>query len=164
MTRSHTRGIFIDRKMSRLHRILTKKEWPILMAKYLQMKSRKLSLIKAQTITLYRKSGVITKRLLGLTFLIHTGMSFQRIIIEKGMLGFKFGEFILTKRLGAFIHRDNKLAKKKQNNSNRWPLKLHLERIKHKKKTTITITFSFITTDVKLIVLLGVFLKKKLLE
>jgi len=104
------------------------------LAKYLKIKSRKLSVIKSEAITLYRKSGVITRHLLGFTFLIHTGMSFQRIVIEKTMLGFKFGEFILTKRLGAFIHRDNKLAKKKAKQLKQIAAKAASRKNKAKKK------------------------------
>jgi ribosomal protein S19 len=36
----------------------------------------------------------------------------QNFSVKPGMVGFKFGEFIRTKRLGAIIHQTGKKAKK----------------------------------------------------
>ena len=113
MARSEKKGIFIDRKLFKLSVILRGKNLIRNMAKYLKIKTRKFSIIQSEAIKLYRKSSKIIIKFVGFTFLIHNGLFFNRIVIDKSMVGFRFGEFVLTKRMGGFIHKENKLAKKK---------------------------------------------------
>jgi len=47
---------------------------------------------------------------------IHTGKKYEQLIISSGMIGYKFGQFILTKLLGYDIHlrgKKKKIKKKK---------------------------------------------------
>jgi len=115
MTRSINRGIFVDKKLYRLSKLLKvdRKKWPYIIANYLKIRTRKIIQIKETAINLYRKSAKISRKFVGYTFNVHTGMHFQRTKITKHMVGFRFGEFVITKRMGAFIHRENKIAKKK---------------------------------------------------
>jgi len=45
---------------------------------------------------------------------IYNGKKFVSIIIRPLMLGLKFGEFALTKKLGSRIHKEGRLSKKKK--------------------------------------------------
>ena len=81
-----------------------------------QKKLRKIRrLLNGMSIQVYKKASVIVKEFLKRKVFIHDGMYFQAVYIDETMIKYKlkFGQFVFTKRLGAYIHRDNKLAKKK---------------------------------------------------
>jgi ribosomal protein S19 len=74
-----------------------------------------LNVLKAKTsYTIYKKSSIIPSIFINKTIDIHDGLFFSKFLVkDESVLGYKFGQFVLTKRGGAFIHKDNKIAKKK---------------------------------------------------
>jgi len=48
---------------------------------------------------IYKKSLYITSKYLGHKCLIYNGRALEKLIISKGMIGYKFGEFINTRRI-----------------------------------------------------------------
>jgi len=125
---------FFDKKIHKLSILLNKQNWPYLLAKYLKIKSYKTSILKNEAIRLFKKNSCINSKLVGFTFQIHNGMYFQRLKITELMVGHKIGEFVLTKRMGAFIHKDNKLAKKKEKQLKQIAAKSAARKNKAKKK------------------------------
>jgi ribosomal protein S19 len=63
---------------------------------------------------LKKKNIVIESYMIGLNFIVYNGKTFFFINIKQNMVGFKIGEFLLTKILGSDIHID----KKKRRNKN----------------------------------------------
>lgn len=61
---------------------------------------------------IWNRSSVITIDFLNKRVLVHNGLRFVSILIREAMLGYKFGEFVITKSLGSKIHS------KKKNNCN----------------------------------------------
>lgn len=60
-------------------------------------------------------SSIITQKFLGFRVLLHLGYKFKSFIIKKKMIGFRFGEFLRTKKGGRQIHLvKNKKEKKKK--------------------------------------------------
>lgn len=61
-------------------------------------------------------SSVINKSFLGFRVLMHLGNKYKSYKITKNMLGFRFGEFLIRKKLGKIIHfskgKKKKLKKK----------------------------------------------------
>jgi ribosomal protein S19 len=47
----------------------------------------------------------------GKTYSVFNGKTFVNLIVTDSMLGFRFGQFVLTKRLGAAIHLKKKTRK-----------------------------------------------------
>jgi len=47
---------------------------------------------------IWSRRSSITSNLVGKTVLVHNGKDFKKLIIKREHLGFKFGEFSLTKR------------------------------------------------------------------
>lgn len=47
---------------------------------------------------IWSRRSAITTRALGKTILIHNGKDFKKVVIKREHLGFKFGEFALTKK------------------------------------------------------------------
>ena len=47
---------------------------------------------------------MVTIEFLNRRVLIYNGLKFISIIIKENMIGHKFGEFVLTKKIGAQIH------------------------------------------------------------
>lgn len=47
---------------------------------------------------IWSRRSAITSNLVGKTVLVHNGKDFKKLIIKREHLGFKFGEFSLTKR------------------------------------------------------------------
>jgi len=56
--------------------------------------------MKAQII--YKKNLYITWKDLNKNFLIYNGKIFQKLFISKEMVGFRFGQFILTRKVVRF--------------------------------------------------------------
>ena len=56
--------------------------------------------MKAQII--YKKNLYITLNDLNKKFLIYNGKSFYKIIISKEMVGYRFGEFVFTRKFFKF--------------------------------------------------------------
>jgi len=44
------------------------------------------------------RNSVITSNLIGKTILVHNGKEFKKIYISREKIGFKFGEFALTRK------------------------------------------------------------------
>jgi ribosomal protein S19 len=64
-------------------------------------------------IKIYNKSLRIKSEWIGEKVFIYNGKVFQRKSIHASMLGYKIGEFVLTKRLGGKIHIKESKKKKK---------------------------------------------------
>lgn len=58
----------------------------------------------AGTSRIYNKASMVTIEFLNRRVLIYNGLKFISIIIKENMIGHKFGEFVLTKKIGAQIH------------------------------------------------------------
>jgi ribosomal protein S19 len=58
---------------------------------------------------------LITPEHVGLVASVYNGRLFQSFPIKTGMIGHRFGEFVLTKKIGTSIHFDNKKSRKKKN-------------------------------------------------
>lgn len=71
------------------------------------------SILRRKTFTIFKKSSTIREPFFLRSVKIHDGLFFQRVVVKKAMLFFKFGQFVFTKRMGHYIHKDNKIAKKK---------------------------------------------------
>lgn len=63
----------------------------------------------AKLIKIWSRSSVISEKFLEKVVLIHNGKSFKRLLIKREHIGFKFGEFILTK-----THSQKQIKKKKK--------------------------------------------------
>lgn len=57
---------------------------------------------------IFDRSAVITLSFLNKRVLIHNGRRFISLLIKESMLGYKFGEFVVTKQLGGKIHSKKK--------------------------------------------------------
>ena len=55
-----------------------------------------------QTNLVYKKDKLITSIHLNKKFLIYNGKDFQKLIVSKKMLGRKFGEFVMTRKIVTF--------------------------------------------------------------
>ncbi len=55
-----------------------------------------------QTFLVYKKNKIITSIHLNKKFLIYNGKDFQKLIVSKDMLGYKFGEFVMTRKIVTF--------------------------------------------------------------
>lgn len=79
-------------------------------------KNLNLKLIKRlqskQFILLKSKNMLIYPYMLGLNFLIYNGRNFFFLMVKQRMVGYKIGEFLLTKFLGFNIHLNKKKKKK----------------------------------------------------
>lgn len=62
----------------------------------------------------YLRSAFITSNLLNKRVGVYNGKHFCSFIVHEFMIGRKFGEFALTKRLGEQIHEKIKAKKKKK--------------------------------------------------
>lgn len=61
----------------------------------------------------FNKNSIISKDLVGEKIYVYNGKVFQRKTVVPGMVGFKVGEFILTKKIGSKIHTKDLKKKKK---------------------------------------------------
>lgn len=55
-----------------------------------------------KTFTIYKKNMLIQPIHLNNKFLIYNGKDFQKLIVSKDMLGHKFGEFVMTRKVVTF--------------------------------------------------------------
>jgi len=60
------------------------------------------------------RSTTITKNLVGRKTIIHKGRDWRILVIRPNMVGHKFGEYAITKRIGRYIHRDSKKKRKRK--------------------------------------------------
>jgi len=67
------------------------------------------------------RNTLVINEFVGLPILVHNGKGFNKIIINKSMVGFKLGSFLFTKRLGTYIH--SKLLEKKKPNTRFFKMK-----------------------------------------
>lgn len=65
-----------------------------------------------EPIEVWSRRSVISSEFLGFCFLVYNGHVFQKLIIQNNMIGRKFGEFAVTKRIGPNIHLSKKKKKK----------------------------------------------------
>lgn len=54
--------------------------------------------------TFWQRFSVISETLLGKRVRVYNGRKFVSLLIRKDMVGFRFGEFVVTKALGNGIH------------------------------------------------------------
>ncbi len=54
--------------------------------------------LRYKPIRLWARSSVILPPMIGLTFEIHNGKTFQKLLVQENMVGHKFGEFALTRK------------------------------------------------------------------
>lgn len=52
----------------------------------------------------WSRRSTITLHLVNKTLYIYNGKIFEKLLITPDMIGFKFGDFIFTKKRGKFIH------------------------------------------------------------
>lgn len=57
-----------------------------------------------KNVQLCSRNSVITSDMLGKTLSVHNGRNFMPISIKNGMIGYKLGSFVFTKRTGNRIH------------------------------------------------------------
>jgi len=55
-----------------------------------------------KTYLIYKKNNYITEQDLNKKFLIYNGRDFQKLITSKEMIGYRFGEFINTRKVVMF--------------------------------------------------------------
>jgi ribosomal protein S19 len=70
-----------------------------------QLRHRQVKLSVGHT---YLRSAKIPPQLVGKRFAVYNGYRFTSFIVKKYMVGRKFGEFSLTKKLGRTIHNTKK--------------------------------------------------------
>jgi small subunit ribosomal protein S19 len=73
----------------------------------------KLTPEKRPVLQIFSRSSTILPDFVGLKVMIHNGMRFTTIVINKLMINHKFGEFAYCKRMGVKIHRVLKSSDKK---------------------------------------------------
>ena len=60
-----------------------------------------------KTYLIYKKNNYIIEKDLNKKFLIYNGKDFQKLIISKEMIGYKFGEFVSTRKVVMFKKKNN---------------------------------------------------------
>jgi ribosomal protein S19 len=78
----------------------------------LEISSIARSFSEENPIEVWSRNSIILPEFLGFYFLVYNGHIFQKILIKQNMLGKKFGEFAITKRIGPNIHYPKKKRKK----------------------------------------------------
>jgi|MesohylFT_1024984.scaffolds.fasta_scaffold48478_2 small subunit ribosomal protein S19 len=68
--------------------------------------------LKLQNFKIWCRSSIIPAVLIGETILVHNGKDFKRVTITREKIGFKFGEFALTRRYT--LKQKSSLVNKKQ--------------------------------------------------
>nr|YP_010516656.1 ribosomal protein S19 [Haslea pseudostrearia]UXN44199.1 ribosomal protein S19 [Haslea pseudostrearia] len=76
--------------------------------KSLYLKPEFLKQISAKNETKISRNSSIVPKFLGLTFQVHTGKVFRQILVNKEMIGHKFGEFSQTRAVFAFKKKKKK--------------------------------------------------------
>ena len=59
-----------------------------------------------------KKTDIILDYMVGLYFLVYNGNTFNLLFIKDNMVGYRIGEFIITKKLGNQIHNNKRSIKK----------------------------------------------------
>ena len=65
---------------------------------------------KRPVLRVFSRGSVILPDFLGVKVMVHNGVRFSTFVINKLMVGHKFGEFAFTKRMGIGIHKPLKSA------------------------------------------------------
>jgi small subunit ribosomal protein S19 len=65
-----------------------------------------------RTYKIWNRNSCIPYFLVNKTVLVHTGKEFKQIFINRGKVGFKFGEFAYTRTLKKKIQKKAKIKKK----------------------------------------------------
>lgn len=65
-----------------------------------------------EPIEVWSRHSFISPEFLGFSFLVYNGHVFKKIVVKSNMLGRRFGEFAVTKRIGPNIHYPKKKKKK----------------------------------------------------
>lgn len=75
---------------------MSRSKWkgPIIIKQQLQGKTKD----KRKKIIIYDRSAVVTNSLIGKSVFIHSGRDLIKTFISRDKVGFKFGEFVYTKR------------------------------------------------------------------
>jgi ribosomal protein S19 len=55
-----------------------------------------------ETVIIYKKNIYIQLKDLNKKFLIYNGKNFQKLIISENMIGYRFGEFVTTRKVIRF--------------------------------------------------------------
>lgn len=64
---------------------------------------------KKNEIKIWSRSSLITENFKNKKVLVHKGLhNLMYLFIKKQMIGYKFGEFVFTKKMGSNIHRKKK--------------------------------------------------------
>jgi len=67
------------------------------------------SIKKKNEIRIWSRSSMITEKFKNKKVLVHKGLhNLTYLFIKKQMIGYKFGEFIFTKKIGFSIHKKKK--------------------------------------------------------
>jgi ribosomal protein S19 len=61
---------------------------------------------------IWNRNSCIPYFLINKTVLVHTGKEFKQVFINRGKIGFKFGEFAYTRPLKKKIQKKSKIKKK----------------------------------------------------
>ena len=78
-------------------------------------KMTKVLLDKYKNLGLLRKSSdKVTKYDIGCVRWVYNGREYQRLVINEMMCGFKFGDFIFTRKMSAAIHSVSRSKKRKK--------------------------------------------------
>lgn len=70
--------------------------------------------LKAQNFKIWCRSSIIPAVLIGETILVYNGKEFKRVTITREKVGFKFGEFALTRRYTLKQKASNLINKKQK--------------------------------------------------
>ena len=70
----------------------------------------KSKLFYKKTIKVWSRRSVIPSFLINTTVLVHTGQTFKKLTITRDCVGFKFGDFVNTRK---FTAKNKKIKKKK---------------------------------------------------
>lgn len=62
---------------------------------------------------IYTRSVIITPELIGVRVEVHTGNKFVSLLIKESMIGYRFGEFIGTRRNLGVVKKKNVNVQKK---------------------------------------------------
>ena len=78
---------------------------PALLKKVLKIKenkptNKKKRKRKQEQIKTWSRSSTIMPEFVGLTFLVHNGKDFTTVEVSEEMVGYKFGEFSITRKRG----------------------------------------------------------------
>jgi len=72
------------------------------------------ALNKHRSITVWKRSSVISEKFLNKRFRVHNGVWLLSLNVKSSMIGHKFGEFAISKRMGRAIHLKKDKKKKKK--------------------------------------------------